>query len=53
MFTSLRRIMKSALVSYSHTPTDVWVLNHPSQVIFFFFGKKVCADYLTNDETKS
>ncbi|XP_034255936.1 dynein heavy chain 6, axonemal isoform X2 [Thrips palmi] len=33
MFTSLRRIMKSALVSYSHTPTDVWVLNQPSQIV--------------------
>ncbi|XP_052130991.1 dynein axonemal heavy chain 6 [Frankliniella occidentalis] len=32
MFTSLRRIMKAALISYGTTPMDIWVLNQPSQV---------------------
>ncbi|KAK3932091.1 Dynein heavy chain 6, axonemal [Frankliniella fusca] len=33
MFTSLRRIMKAALASYSNFPMDVWVLNQPSQIV--------------------
>ena len=35
MFTSLRRIMKSALMTYSNSNMDVWVLSQPSQVTEF------------------